>query len=84
MVGKSKKRDEGNVTVKGRPATGKPKTSTERGAALEAALKASGGRILSRVRLSPDAAKALVVLSERLGSDRAAIEHALIKCQGSS
>lgn len=63
---------------RGRPSTGKAKSSTERGKELEVALLASGGRVLSRVRLSPEAAKALATLSKLRGSDRAAIEQALI------
>ena len=63
---------------RGRPATGKAKTSTERGKVLEAALKASGGRILNRVRLGPEATAALAALSEQCGTERAAIEQALI------
>lgn len=63
---------------RGRPRTGEAKTSTERGKALEAALLASGGRILSRVRLGPEAAAALAKMAERYGTDRAAIEQALI------
>lgn len=64
--------------ARGRPITGKAKSSTERGKDLEAALLAVGGRILSRVRLSPEAANALATLSKLRGSDRAAIEQALI------
>lgn len=64
---------------RGRPVTGQAKTPTQRASAFDAALLASGGRILSRVRLSADAAKALRALSEQLGSDRAAIEQALIE-----
>lgn len=64
---------------RGRPATGTAKSSTERGKDLETALRDAGGRILSRVRLSPEAAKALAALSELHGSDRAAIEGALIE-----
>ena len=64
---------------KGRPVTGQAKSSTERGKAADEALVASGGRILSRVRLSPEAAAALLALSERDGGDRAAIEQALIE-----
>lgn len=66
------------ATTRGRPVTGEAKTSTERGKALEAALLASGGRILSRVRLSAEAAAALSILSKRCGTDRTAIEQALI------
>lgn len=63
---------------RGRPVTGEAKSSTERGKAADEALVQSGGRILSRVRLSPDAAAALLALSEQYGSDRAAIEKALV------
>lgn len=63
---------------RGRPVTGAAKTSTERGKAADEALLASGGRILSRVRLSPEAAAALVALSQLHHGDRAAIEQALI------
>lgn len=64
--------------LRGRPVTGTAKSSTERGKALEDALREAGGRILSRVRLSPAAATALAALSDRCGSDRAAIEQALL------
>lgn len=63
---------------RGRPVTGEAKSSTERGKAADGALVASGGRILSRLRLSPEAAAALAVLSERDGGDRVAIEQALV------
>lgn len=66
------------AATRGRPVTGKAKSSTERGTALNKALEASGGRVLNRVRLSPEAATALAALSELRGSDRAAIEQALI------
>lgn len=46
--------------------------------AADAALLASGGRVISRTRLSPEATVALAALTERYGSDRAAIEAALI------
>lgn len=65
--------------TRGRPITGEAKTSTERGKEMEAALLASGGRVLRSVRLSPEAASALRALSEKLGTDRAAIEYALIQ-----
>lgn len=64
---------------RGRPVTGKAKTSTERGKAHDEALLAAGGRILSRVRLSPAAARALEALSAVHDSDRMAIEEALIE-----
>lgn len=63
---------------RGRPHTGEAKTPTERVRALDEALIASGGRVLSRTRLSPEATAALAGLSDRYGSDRAAIEAALI------
>ncbi|WP_232357647.1 hypothetical protein [Burkholderia pseudomallei] len=53
-------------------------TPTERVKAADAALVASGGRIISRMRLSSSATAALAVLKKRYGSDRAAIEAALI------
>ncbi len=62
---------------RGRPRSGAAKTSTQRGKAADDALVASGGRILSRVRLSAEAAGALAALSKRDGSDKAAIEQAL-------
>lgn len=65
----------------GRPPTGPSpdaKTPTQRVKALDAELIASGGRVLGRVRLSADAARALSRLSPKHGSDRAAIEAALI------
>ncbi len=68
---------------KGRPVTGKAKSSTERGKAADEALIAAGGRILSRVRLSPEAAAALFALSEVEGGDRSAIEKALIETKKS-
>lgn len=63
---------------RGRPVTGTAKTSAERGVASEEALRQSGGVIISRLRLSHDAATALDVLTERYGTKRAAIEQALI------
>lgn len=63
---------------RGRPATGQAKSSTERGKAADEALVRSGGVILNRVRLTPEAAAALALLSERDGSQREAIQQALI------
>lgn len=63
---------------RGRPPTGEAKTATQRVNALDEALKASGGRILNRTRLSPEATAALAALSGHFGTDRAAIEAALI------
>jgi hypothetical protein len=62
----------------GRPVMGEAMTPTERVKADDATLVASGGRVISRTRLSPEATAALATLSERYGSDRAAIEAALI------
>jgi hypothetical protein len=64
-----------------RTATGKAKSSTERIASMEAALQASGGRVLGTLRLSAEAAAALEVLTERYGTVRMAIEQALIKAK---
>ncbi|WP_420213374.1 hypothetical protein ACN8ZM_39845 (plasmid) [Burkholderia aenigmatica] len=67
---------------RGRPATGPSpgaKTATQRVSALDKALVASGGRILNRLRLSSDATQALERLSGEHGSDRAAIEAALLE-----
>ena len=65
-------------TKRGRPATGQAKSGTERVKALDEALVATGGRVLNRLRLSPEAAAALSALSSQYGSDRATIEAALI------
>lgn len=62
---------------RGRPRTGKAKTSTARGKAADDALLASGGRIV-RARLSRDAAAALDILAERAGSQKDAFDQALI------
>ena len=64
--------------VKRRVATSKEKSSTERIASMEAALQASGGRVLGTLRLSAEAAAALEVLTKRYGTVRKAIEQALI------
>lgn len=65
-------------SVRGRPKTGKARSNTQRVKDLDAELLASGGRILNRLRLSAAAAQALADLAARLGSDRAAIEAALL------
>lgn len=63
-----------------------PRTSTERGSAADEALREAGGTIVSRLRLSPVAARALEILMEREarahGKQRAAIERALIEAAG--
>lgn len=64
---------------RGRPSTGNAKTPTERVKALDAALLASGGRVVNRVRLSKEAVDALAVLAELDGSERAAFENSLIE-----
>lgn len=62
------------------------RTSTERGSAADKALLDAGGAIVSRLRLSPVAARALEILMEReakaYGKQRAAIERALIEAAG--
>ena len=70
--------DTKKTAKRGRPATGTAKTPTERVKALDAALLASGGRVLNRVRLSAEAVAALADLAEQHGSERAAIENCLI------
>lgn len=63
---------------RGRPVTGTAKTSTERGKAADEALVASGGMILNKLRLSPEAAAALTQLLDSDGTAREAIQQALI------
>lgn len=63
---------------RGRPATGQAKSSTERGKAADEALVSSGGVILNRVRLSPEAARALERLIAPDKSQREVIQNALI------
>jgi len=65
------------AALRGRPVTGTAKTSTERGKAADDALLAAGGRIV-RARLSPDAAAALDLLAERAGSQKEALDQALV------
>ena len=68
----------------GRPPKANPTTSTERGKAFNDALIAAGGRVLNRLRLSPEASSALETLTTERSSDgkaisdREAIEQALI------
>jgi hypothetical protein len=70
---------EAEVKRRGRPSKGdEAKTPTERAKDHDAALLASGGRILSRVRLSAEAAAALGRLSKYYKKDRAALEAALM------
>jgi hypothetical protein len=70
---------EAEVKRRGRPSKGdEAKTSTERAKDHDAALIASGGRILNRVRISAEAAEALLLLNTYYKSDRAAIEAAVL------
>lgn len=63
----------------GRPPTGKAKSSTERGKSADDALVQSGGLILNKLRLSPEAAAALAQLVALDGTAREAIQLALIE-----
>lgn len=63
---------------RGRPTTGSAKTATQRSQERDKALLDAGGRIISRLRLSPEAAAALARQAERFTDERAAIEAALI------
>lgn len=65
--------------LRGRPPTGKAKTSTERGKAADEALMRAGGVILNKLRLSPEAAAALAQLIDSDGTVRDAIQQALIE-----
>lgn len=67
---------------RGRPVTGLAKSNTERVGELDKVLLESGGRIINRLRLSPEATTSLALLRENLGSDRAAIEAALLELAG--
>lgn len=60
---------------------GKALTSTERSAKRDRALLDAGGRIVRSLRLSPEAARALTDLASLHGSDRRAIEAALLGWQ---
>jgi hypothetical protein len=62
---------------RGRPVTGNAKTSAERSKAADEALVAAGGRVL-RARLSPAAAAALATIKASLGSDKDALDAALV------
>lgn len=64
---------------RGRPATGTAKTATQRSQERDKALLDAGGRIISRLRLSPEAAAALARQVGRFADERAAIEAALIE-----
>lgn len=64
---------------RGRPASGQAKSASERSKERDAALIAAGGKIISRLRLGPEAAAALARLrASGAPSDRAAIEQALL------
>jgi hypothetical protein len=64
---------------RGRPRTGKAKSSTERGKSADDALVQSGGLILNKLRLSPEAVAALAQLVALDGTAREAIQLALIE-----
>lgn len=64
---------------RGRPPTGTAKSASERSKERDNALLAAGGKIISRLRLGPEAAAALARLRESgAPTDRAAIERALL------
>lgn len=70
--------EEAKKALRGRPATGKAKTSAERNKAADDALVVSGGRVY-RARLAPASNAALSALAVRLGvSDKDALDAALI------
>jgi len=62
---------------RGRRPTGKAKTSAQRSKAADEALVAAGGRVM-RARLSPTAASALATIKASMGSDKEALDAALI------
>jgi len=62
---------------RGRKPSGEAKTSTQRSKAADEALVAAGGRVM-RARLSPAAATALATIKASLGSDKDALDAALI------
>lgn len=65
---------------RGRPPTGQAKTASERSNTRDAELLAAGGRIINRLRLSPEAVTALSKLREAgAPTDRAAIEQVLVE-----
>jgi len=63
---------------RGRPVSGTAKTPTERSQARDSALLAAGGRVINRVRLSPEATVALSRFADGFSDERSAIEAALI------
>lgn len=62
---------------RGRRPTGEAKTSAQRSKAADEALVAAGGRVM-RARLSPAAATALATIKASMGSDKDAMDAALI------
>jgi hypothetical protein len=68
------------VRKRGRPSTGNAKTPTDRTKALDQKILSKNGRILNKLRIQSEPAAALSYLRERdgLGTDRAAIEFALL------
>lgn len=63
---------------RGRPVTGIAKTATERSQERDSALLTAGGRVINRVRLSPEAAAALARFVDGFPDERSAIEAALL------
>lgn len=63
---------------RGRPSKDVKTTPTQRVAMTDKKLVDAGGRILNKVRLSPEAATKLESLKAIYGTDRAAIENALL------
>jgi hypothetical protein len=64
---------------RGRAPTGEAKSASERSKERDSALIAAGGKIISRLRLGPEAAAALARLrASGAPTDRAAIEQALL------
>lgn len=69
---------EKTTTRRGRPVSGTAKTATERSQERDSALLAAGGRVINRMRLSPEAAAALARFVDGFPDERSAIEAALI------
>jgi hypothetical protein len=63
---------------RGRPVTGTAKTATERSQGRDATLVDAGGRVINRLRLSPEAAAALARFANGFPDERSAIEAALL------
>ncbi|HEP6431504.1 TPA: hypothetical protein VDB83_005836 [Burkholderia cenocepacia] len=70
--------DVGLKRSRGRPASGAAMTSSERAEKREKQLREAGGRTLSRLRLGPEASRALTEIAPNYKSEREAIEAAII------